>query len=167
MAGLESRNIGPCLLDYGGTTLGETKGGVTLQMDYQTAKTTCDRFGETARQKIITGAEVKVLANLTEVSVAILEDLIPGAVLAGNTLTVSSSVGANLLDSAQVLILKPIVEGVADTDPTTWITLAKASVTPKFDVPFKLDDQRVWAVEFEGHPDADDVIAVFGGTVSS
>lgn len=161
------KDIGPCILEYGGTPLGETVDGVTLEMDYQTAETKIDRLGETARKKIITGVKVLVKANLAEMTPAILEDLIPGSTLAGSALTVGSSVGADLVATAKALILKPILNGEADSDTSTWITILNASVTPKFSVPFKLAEQKQWAVEFEGHTDAEDNIVVFGGAGGS
>ena len=151
-----SSNIGPCVLEYDGTEIGETYGGANFKYTMSAAESKTDKTGETARQRIVTGSECSVTVPLTEATLDQLAVVVPGSDLtAGPTnkaLHLQSTVGMDLVDNAHTLILKPIVEGVASTDEEDWTYIPKASVIPIFDVPFKLSDQKVWNVEFMGHP---------------
>lgn len=160
---MSSINMGPCYLYYGGTFLGEGKGGTRVSLSYTTAKSTADSTGETARQKVITGQEVMLKTALTELGKTALAALIPVSEVSGNAVLVKNAVGTNLVSTAKVLIAKPIIGGVATTDESEWFTLPAASCLPNFEVPFEIDNQRVWAVEFEGHLDSNGVIAKFFG----
>jgi len=148
-----SENIGPCLLDFGGTELGETLGGVTFSFKESSVVTKTDKTGETSRAKYITGAECKVAGAITEATLAQIAK-ITGGTPSGTELLLKSRVGANLIDDAGVLILKPIVEGVASVTEADWIYVPKATVLPVFEVKHGLTegDQKAWAFEFEGHP---------------
>lgn len=147
-----SKNMGPCVLDYGGTELGETFGGTNFVYNFTTAKSMADSSGEIARSKIITGISCFARTALTEPTLTQLNAVIQGATLTGTIkLALRSPIGTDLVANTAILILKPIIDGIAGVDEEDWTYIPKASVTPNFDTPFQLDNQKVWAVEFEGH----------------
>jgi len=151
-----SKNLGPVVLDYDGTVLGETKGGTNFKYTMSSVKSTADKTGEMARAKVISGVECTVTVGLTEPTLEQLLAVCPGASLsAGPTskgLSLQSPIGTDVVESAAILILKPIVDGIASVTAADWIYIPKASVLPVFDVPHKIEEQKVWNVEFEGHP---------------
>lgn len=151
-AGWDTRYIGPCEVTYDGEVLGNTEGGCEFSSKYDTATTTVDKTGTTARAKIITGVKVEVTCNLAELTLADLAKIIPGANSGTDSMYVKNSVGTDLVAAAATLILKPIVDGVAATDESEWLTVPAASCAPDLAIPFQLDKQRVYKVTFEGHP---------------
>ncbi len=160
-----SKNIGPCDLVFDSTSLGLTKGGTIFYFTRNTAKTTADKTGETAREKLVIGEECMVKAAITEATLEQLAKIIGGTVSGTTTkqLKLNNSVGTNLIDGAKELILKPLAAGVVSANEADWIRIAKATINPNFEVPHDLQNQKVWAFEAEGHPlTADDVAS--GGT---
>jgi hypothetical protein len=157
-------NIGPCALNYKSVELGETYGGTVLNYTMNAAKTFVDKTGQTARKKIVIGVEANIEVQLTEASLTQLAAIVPGADLssAADRLALQVPVGSDLVGSAGVLILKPIIEGIATTDDSLWIYIPKASCLPQFSVPLKLEEQYVWKIMFEGHPVTADDIASGG-----
>ena len=147
-----SKNLGPVDLDYKGTSAGETFGGTQFKVAMNTAKSMIDKQGETARTKTVTGTVVTVETAVTEATLAQLVALYSGAAVSGTRAHFGNPVGTDLVESAGVLILKPIVNQVVSITEADWIYVPKASVVPNFDVPLILDNQRVWGVIFEGHP---------------
>lgn len=148
-------NIGPCKLVYGGADLGETHGDVMLKFSQATAKGTAASTGETARQKVVTGEECTVEADLTEVAAATLVEIVAGAEQRGSsvkTTAFQTAVGKDLVKTAKTLILKPISEGQVSADNKEWIYIPKASVNPDFNVAFSASNQKVYRVVFEAHP---------------
>jgi len=151
-----SKNLGPVVLDYGGTELGEVKGEANFKYVLTTVKSTVDKTGEMARAKVISGVECTVTAAISEATLEQLLAVCPGASLSSGTatkaLSLQTPIGTDLVESAAILILKPIVDGIASVVAADWIYIPKASVLPVFDVPHKIEEQKVWNVEFEGHP---------------
>ena len=156
-----SKNVGPVEIVFNAVSIGLTQGGSKLAVTRDVAVTTADKTGKTSRAKIVTGHGVKVTGAITEATLVQLAAVIGGSVTEGATtdeLKIKAQVGKDLLSEAKILILKPIVEGVTSTDEEDWITIPKATINPAFDVPFELENQKVWGFEFEGHPlTADDV----------
>ena len=147
------------MINAGGINLGETLGGVTFSFKESAVVTKTDKTGETARAKYITGCECKVTGAITEAALTQI-GIIAGRAPSTTELLLKARVGANLIDDAAVVILKPIVEGVASTDEKGWIYIPKATVLPLFEVKHGLTegDQKAWAFEIEGHPvTADDI----------
>lgn len=150
-------------LEFGGTSLGEILGGVKLKYSRSTFKGKADSTGETARSETITGASVSVSCALTYADLEAIGAVSFGTLNSGETrLALSHEVGRNLLEDADELIIKPIVDGVADTDDEHWIYIPKAVPVIDFDTTFKLGEQVAWAVTFEGHPVLADDIASGG-----
>lgn len=80
-----------------------------------------------------------------------------GATLAGGTaatssrLEVKASVGLSLLDNAKELRLHPIANAESDMSEDVFIPLASTPGNISF--AYKLDEERVFAVEFTSYPD--------------
>lgn len=150
-----SKDIGPVELTFGGTVLGNTRGGATLSYNEETTKTTIDKFGTTARAKMIIGQAVTISAAIGEATLAQLAKILGTTVTAGSTtdeVVLQNRVGENLLDSADTLIIKPIIEGTVSATEADWIYVPLATLTANFETPFELENQRAWAFTAEGHP---------------
>lgn len=149
------RNVGPCKIVFDGVDLGMTHGSVKLLRKTNTFKSVADATGDTPRGKFVTGKEVKVQTNLTEISKTTLKKITEGVTentgTAANSHSEQSAVGTDLVESAKLLILKPMV-GETVSANTDWIYLPKASATLDANVEFGPDKQKDWNVEFEGHP---------------
>lgn len=149
------KNIGPCKLDYDGVDLGQTHGDVKLMLKQDVAIGTSDATGNTARQKVISGEAYKVQAAITEITSVILEKIMAGVtandLAVNNSASVSSAVGTDLVESAKLLIIKPLV-GQTVSSSKDWIYIPKASVTVDANVAFSPTNQKDWNVEFEAHP---------------
>ncbi len=63
---------------------------------------------------------------------------------------VNTGVGTNLLDIAQSLVLRP----VGKTDASEDFTIFKAATAGALNFAYKLEDERIFNVEFSGYPDA-------------
>lgn len=82
---------------------------------------------------------------------------ISGATLTGGTdatlarVDVTTGVGMNLLSIAKALVLHPIDK--ADTDRSEDFTILKAATAGALQFAYKLEEERVFNVEFNGYPD--------------
>lgn len=149
-----SKNVGPCDIVFGGTSLGLTLGGTNLVVEQAVFKPVADITGTNARGKVITGESVMVTAAITEATHEQIAKIL-GETVSGSTtkaVTLASQIGRDLLDSVALLILKPIVSGVVSTTEADWITIPAATIMAKFNVNANLTSQKAWAFEGEGHP---------------
>lgn len=151
MANTHVKNIklGACGVSLGGTDLGYTKGGVEVEIATETLKVTVDQLGQTTISELVQGRNVKVTVPLAESVLKNMVSLMPGSTISsdGNTLTITSAQGVNLVDVAQPLILTP-------QDGADFIlTLPKAATAGNFTMAYKSDDVRVFSVEFNAYPD--------------
>lgn len=159
-----SKNVGPCEITFNSVSLGLTLGGTKLTAEQSVFKPVADITGTNARGKVITGESVMVAAAITEITYAQMAAII-GTTVAGSTtqaVTMKSQVGRDLLDSVALMILKPIVNGVASAIAADWIYIPAATVMAKFNVDQNLTTQRGWAFEGEGHPVIAEHIATGG-----
>ena len=140
-------------VEFGGTDLGEIFGGVKVHFDRAVFKTKADSTGDTPRSEIVMGSNASAACALTEVQLDSLAAVSIGSLNTGETrLALSHEVGRDLLDDADELIVKPIIDGIVSTDPEDWICIPKAVPLVNFDVELKLGTQNAWGVTFEGHP---------------
>ncbi len=77
---------------------------------------------------------------------------------------VPSGVGANLLDYAKELVLHPV--GRPDADKSEDFTVFRAATAGGLDFAYKLEDERIFSVEFGGYPDATGRIFAIGDTTA-
>jgi hypothetical protein len=150
----ENLEMGPCNITYKTTDLGLTKGGVEVEFATEVTPITVDQFGDTVVDNVIKGRSVKVKAPLAENDLAKLAACVPGSTLVGTTtkkLVINSAVGTSLRALAGELILHP--KALPANDKSKDVTISLASVKGDFSFAFKHDDQKVFAVEFEGFVD--------------
>lgn len=154
----ENVQLGTCSVTFNTTDLGLTKGGVEVAVATTTYKITVDQFGMTEVNEYITGRTASVKVPMAETDITKLAAVIPGSVIVTDAvtptkkkLTVGSSVGTSLRAFADVLTLHPI--GLDTTDKSQDFTLPIAAPKGEFNFAFKLDEERVYTVEFVGYPD--------------
>lgn len=154
----EAVQLGTCSVTFNATDLGLTKGGVEVSVATTTYKITVDQFGLTEVNEYITGRTATVKVPMAETDLTKLAAVIPGATLVTDAvtptkkkLTVGSSVGVSLRAFADELALHPIALDAADL--TQDFTLPIAAPKGEFNFAFKLDEERVYNVEFTGYPD--------------
>ncbi len=145
--------VGPCQIKFGGVDLGYTKGGVKFKDDTLNTEITYDQTGETVQDTVDKGKKVFVDVPLTNTSLALLEDLIAGAVLDTDGMKVSSSVGVRGRDKAKELILTLMDGDAPSADPDATLVIFKAAPTAKIDWGFDNSGQRITLVTFAGLPD--------------
>lgn len=150
----ENLEMGPCSVTYKTTDLGLTKGGVEVEFATEVTPITVDQFGDTVIDNVIKGRSVKVKVPMAENDLEKLAACVPGSTLIGTTtkkLIVKAAVGTSLRALAGPLILHPVAAAAGDKSKDVTINLA--SVKGDFSFAFKHDDQKVFAVEFEGFVD--------------
>lgn len=142
-------DLGPCTLTFGGVELGETRGDVIFRYTEETRPINEDSKGVSPIDEIHVGMNCEVEVPMTRVTLQQLATVIPSATVVGSKLTVKSAVGSQMADSANVLVLKPLVGGVASA-ASKWLTVVKAAPKVDLEITFNNDGQRVYKVLFKG-----------------
>ncbi len=148
--------MGPCSVSFKGTDLGLTKGGVEVEFGTEVATISADQFGDTIIDDVVKGRMIKVKVPLAERDLANFATVFPGSSLVGTTtkkLVVKDAVGTSLRALAGQLVLHPRDNAAADKsgDITVPIAMCKGD----FQFAFKHDDQRIYAIEFNGYVNLD------------
>lgn len=163
--GTENIKLGTCVITYDGTDLGLTSGGVEVTVETNTHGSTVDQFGETIVKEIITGRNVSVSVPMVETTIDNLVLIMPGASKVTDStdskkvkVEVSTSVGADLRDSAKELILKPV--GVKNDLENFVIPLAATPGGINF--AYMLDQERIYQANFKGYPDENGLLFIYG-----
>lgn len=158
-----NRDLGPCMALYDNTDLGKTLGGVKFMYTEESKPVNEDQAGVTNVDEIkvgVSGCSAEV--PLSRTSLAILAKVIGGSTYSTTTLKVKNNqVGVSMYDNAKVLILKPIVDGVASTNAAEWLTIGKAYPRVDMEVIFDRENQRVYKVIFKAFPDAGNANQLF------
>jgi hypothetical protein len=152
----DNLEMGPCNVSFKATDLGLTKGGVEVTFGTEVTPIVADQYGDSAINQVIKGRSVKCKVPMAERDLTKLAAVIPGSSLVGTTtkkLVINAAVGTSLRSLAGELVLHPKDVDVADKSRDVVIPLAMAKGDMQFS--FKADDQRVYAVEFEGFVDLD------------
>lgn len=151
--------LGVCKVTLGGENLGFTKGGVEVQVETESHVISVDQMGSTPISEYITGRSCVVRAPLAETTIDHLVTIMPGATkITGGTsgdiyAEVETGVGTNLRSVAKVLRLHPIA--LADADTTEDFIVPLAATTGALTYSYKLDEERVFNVEFKAYADDD------------
>jgi len=161
----DNLELGPCTVSFKGTDLGLTKGGVEVEFATEISDITADQFGDTVLNQYIKGRSVMVKVPLAENDLDKFAAAFPGVSLVVNgpdkKLVINSAVGTSLRALAGPLVLHPKERDVADKSRDVVVGLAMAKGDMSF--AFKHDDQRVFALEFQGYVDLDtDELLTFG-----
>lgn len=147
--------LGVCTVTYGGTDLGYTKGGVEVEVATETYKVMIDQFGNTPVKEYITARTCVVRVPLAETTLDNLVSIMPGATKTGTEpaaarVDVTTNVSADLKAGAAKLVLHPVSAG-ADLNDDFVIPLAATGGAVTY--AYKLDEERIFNVEFNAYPD--------------
>lgn len=160
----ENIKLGTCRIMFDTVDLGYTIGGVEVTVTTETHSTMVDQEGDTTVKEFIKGRNITVSTNLAETTLENLVAVMPGATLIDNAgkkhVEVKTGVGLDLVTSAKTLTLHPIQ--LPDSDKSEDLTIYKAATAGSMDFAFKKDDERVFAVEFKGYPDANSRLFAVG-----
>ena len=166
---IKNVKLGVCTVKYNNVDLGYTKGGVEVTVKTDTHKVNIDQFGKTPINEYIMGRDVQVKVPLAETTLENLVKIMPGATLITDgvdptkkVVNVNTGVGTNLLDIAQTLVLRP----VGKTDASEDFTVFKAATAGALNFAYKLEDERIFNVEFSGYPDANGKLFAVGDTTA-
>lgn len=160
--------VGVCTVDFGGTNLGFTKGGVSVSVTTETYSVTVDQFGDTAISEIITGRTVTVSTPLAETTLENLVQIMPGATLITDSVSatkqkvsVVDAVSTDLLSISDKLTLHP--QALAETDKSEDFVIPYASTPGQIEFAYELNSERVFNCEWKGYPDPTSrVLFIFG-----
>lgn len=161
--------LGTCSVVFGSNDLGLTKGGVEVTVSTETHKVTVDQFGQTEINEYIMGRTAMVKVPMAETDIQKFSYVIPGSTIVTDSvspatkkkLLVKSDVGLSLRTYAQKLVLHPIA--LAASSKLQDFVMPICSPKGEFNFAFKLDEERVYNVEFTGYPDlSTGVIYVIG-----
>jgi hypothetical protein len=167
----ENVKIGVCRVLYGTAgsevDLGFTKGGVEFDVTTDTHEVMVDQFGNTPISEYIMARKVSVSVPLAETTLDLMVTVMPGAVLVtdGTTptkkkVTVPTGIGSNLLLMAKQMILHPV--GLLDTDKSEDITIPLCATAGALKFAYKVDDERIFNVEFKAYPDSNGLMFTVG-----
>jgi len=147
--------LGVCQVFLGGQDLGFTKGGVEVQVETESHVVTVDQLGSTPISEYITGRSCVVRVPLAETTLDHLQAIMPDSTLTGTGATryatVNSGVGTELRGIAAVLRLHP--KSKLLTDKTEDFVVPLAATTGALTFSYKLDEERVYNVEFKAYAD--------------
>jgi hypothetical protein len=161
----ENVQLGTCSVTFDAVDLGLTKGGVEVNVATMTYKVSVDQFGATEINEYITGRSCLVKVPMAETDLTLLAGVIPDAVLTTNgaksKIDVKTSTGKSLRNFAGILKLHPIA--LQASDANNDFTVPIAAPKGEFTFAYKLDEERIYNVEFQGYPDlATDILYVIG-----
>ena len=160
--------LGPCQIEFDATSIGETLGGVTLNITENVAEIKSDQKGDTVKDERVVGISVSISAALSDISLDHLATLFKTTKVTDATdptkekVVVSSTVNKSLASNGKKLVLKPIIDGVATSDANLWITFPNANFKVTASAAFNSSDQRVYAFEAKAYPDSNNQVIIFG-----
>lgn len=152
--------LGVCKVTLGGENLGFTKGGVEVQVETESHTVSVDQLGSTPIAEIVTGRTCTVRVPMAETTVDHLVAIMPGATKVTDASTpvgngifadVKTGVGLDLRTTAKVLRLHPTY--LADTDKSEDFIIPLAGTKGGLTFAYKLDEERVFNVEFQAYAD--------------
>lgn len=148
MSDISNVKMGVCSVTFGTTALGHTKGGVTVTYEPDIHDITVDQYGSTPAEKVLIGQKLKATVPLAESSTTNLAIAIPEGEAGAESIKIGGKVGLRLSSEAETLVLHPIANDSDDLSED--VVIYKAIVTNSIEIPFKVDEERVIELEFEG-----------------
>lgn len=155
----ENVKLGVCTVTFDSVDLGLTKGGVEVEVQTETHEVMVDQYGNTPVNEYIMARTVVVRVPMAETTLANLEAIMPGTTLVTNVSTpskkradVKTGTGLNLLDYAAKLVLHP--KALVSTDKSEDFIVPLAATSGAISFAYKLDEERIFNVEFKGYPNA-------------
>lgn len=152
-----ARDLGPCILAWGPTTLGSFWDEVRFKFEEQFAEVFEATFGATPVDAVFIGAGAcELTVPFTRITIAQLTSLVTGGSSSGTsgtgTVVRANAVGTAMYSSSLPLFVKPIVAGVAAGNGS-WLRIYHAYPVVNFDLAYNNKDQRVYGVTFRSFPD--------------
>lgn len=144
MADISNVKIGVCSVTYNGTDLGHTQGGVTVTYEPDIHETNVDKFGSTPAKVTLVGERLTATVPLAEATIANIQKAIPAASNDASKATIGGQVGDEL--TGALLVLHPTENDAGDLSEN--VTLYKAVPVSTVELPFMVDEERVFEVEF-------------------
>lgn len=147
------RDLGPAVVLWNGSEIGVTYGGIKVKIDDNVAEIKEDGTGVIPVDAVFTGRKVAdIEVPLTRFTIEQLDTIFHGAAAVADVLTISNVVGESMYDSAQPLVIKPLINDVASADSTEWITLYKTFPVAKIELSYDNQNQRVAKFAFQVFP---------------
>jgi len=150
-------DLGPCLVEWGGTDLGPTLGGVTFKEEVHSVDIKEDGHGDSPVDAVFTGRLVTIECKFTRSTLAQLESMITSSDGAPTNLKVVNTVGDQMFALAEELILKPLVNNAAEVaEPTTdglWMHVHRTYPVAAVEFGYDNSGQRIVNVTFRAFPD--------------
>lgn len=164
--------LGVCKVFFDGVDLGYTQGGVEFTSASQTHKVEVDQFGKTTIKETIIGRTCGVKVPLAETTLTNLASLFPvnpnnaqyGAGLVGTSkvrVGIDAGVGVDLLATAKVLVIHPFA--LLDSDFSDEIVIPLANTPGALTFAYKLEQERIFNVDYTGYPDPVSGMLFFAG----
>lgn len=151
--------LGPCAVEWNGTALGKTNGGVTVTISDDSVDLVSDQYGSAAEETVITGTTVEVSMALAEVDNDKLESVLQPATAVGGTNTTATGVlvGYNktslaLSQYGGALKLSKYVGGSASALEADQLHFPSAAPIGDVELSFDANNQRVANVTFKCFP---------------
>jgi hypothetical protein len=147
--------LGVCKVYLGGMDLGFTKGGVEVEVTTDSYAVTVDQLGSTPISEYINGRNCMVRCPLAETTVDHLIAIMPGSTKVGTGAAayaeVATGVGTDLRGQAKVLRLHPV--GLPESNKAEDFVIPLAATTGALTFAYKLDEERIFNVEFKAYAD--------------
>ena len=164
--------LGVCKIYFDGVDLGYTQGGVEFMSATETHRVEIDQFGKTAIKETIIGRSCGVKVPLAETTLTNLAALFPvnpnsiqfGGGLVGTSkqrVGVDAGVGLDLLATAKVMIIHPFA--LLDSDFSDEIIIPLANTPGALTFAYKLEEERIFNVDYTGYPDPTSGMLFFAG----
>jgi len=158
--------IGPADLTFGSTACGRSE-SVEITGKWNTADAMTAGGGSVPSGIYTAGVGIQVKANLAETVIATILALSPNSANTGSQLVWKNTVGSNLRDIADTLIIKPFVNGAAVATATKWLHVALCAPIPDFTLPYSVDGERYFNVVFRAFEVRSEDIATGGALYNS
>ncbi|MFA5768365.1 MAG: hypothetical protein WC871_02355 [Bacteroidales bacterium] len=148
MADVTNVQVGVCSVNFNGTDLGHTKGGVEVTYEPNYHEVSVDKYGETMVEGYLVGEGWEAKVPLAEFTIANLGVAIPQGQFAGAAnarRTIGANAGKKLTSVAAQLVLHPINEGTRRHD----IVFYKAAVISEVVINHAVDEEKIVEVTFK------------------
>lgn len=158
------RDLGPCQIFYGSTVSGATEvgpseGDVKWNFAQEVRDVRENAHGVTPVDGVGVG-HGKVIVNvpLTRLTMAQLASVTKGGSNSGGesggVKVFNNKVGTAHYANSQVLVLKPVVDGVVDTTDANFMIFLHAYPVANYEPVYNTEGQRMYVVDFHCYPDA-------------
>jgi len=136
--------LGQCDVTIGSKEMGHTKGGAEVTYTPDIHMVTVDEYGSSPVDAVLIGEEFRVKAYFAEWQYDQIIKAIPHGTLTGtDKITIGKTAGQSGLASAERMVFRPKgTSGEAD------VILHKGIAVSEVPIPHKIDEERIWEVEF-------------------